>query len=98
MRIVSIKKLKDFWESSCADSEQPLKVWHQIIKRGNFLNSNDIKLLFPSSSIIGDRRIVFNISGNKYRLVVHVRYDIQIVYIRFVGTHAEYDKINAQEV
>ena len=98
MRLISIKKLKDFWEKGHADSEQPLKVWYQIIKQGNFFSPNDIKLLFPSSSFIGGNRVVFNISGNKYRLVVHIRYDLQILYIRFIGTHAEYDKINVKEI
>lgn len=98
MRIIAIKKLKDFWSSGYADAEQPLKVWYQIFKEGDFLTPRDIKLLFPSISFIGSNRAVFNISGNKYRLVVHVRYDIQIIYIRFIGTHAEYDKINVREV
>jgi len=98
MRIISIKKLKDFWESGYADSEQPLKVWYQIFKKEHFLTSSEIKSLFPSSSIIDKNRVVFNISGNKYRLVVHIRYDLQIIYIRFVGSHAEYDKINVKEI
>lgn len=98
MRIISVKKLKDFWESGYADSEQPLKVWYQIIRFGKFSTPNEIKALFPSSSFISNNRVVFNISGNKYRLVVHIRYDIQIIYIRFIGTHAAYDKINVKEV
>ncbi len=98
MRVIAIKKLKEFWQGGCADAEQPLKVWYQIFKQNNFNTPNEIKRLFPSCSFVGDNRIVFNISGNKYRLVIHIRYDIQIVYIRFVGTHAEYDKINVKEV
>ncbi|BBJ32055.1 toxin RelE [Rickettsia asiatica] len=98
MRIISIKKLKDFWEQGYANSEQPLKVWYQIFKKENFTTPNEIKLLFPSCSIINNNRIIFNISGNKYRLITHIRYDLQIVYIRFVGTHAEYDKINVKEI
>jgi mRNA interferase HigB len=98
MRIISIKKLKDFWQSGYADSEQPLKCWYQIFKKEVFEDSHAIKRLFPSASIVGNNRVVFNISGNKYRLIVQVRYDLQIVFIRFVGTHSEYDKINAKEV
>lgn len=98
MRIISIKKLKDFWQSGYSDSEQPLKCWYQILKKGTFKDSHAIKMLFPSASIIGDNRLVFNISGNKYRIIVRVRYDLQIVFIRFVGTHSVYDKINAKEV
>jgi mRNA interferase HigB len=98
MRIISVKKLKDFWESGHADSEQPLKAWYQILKRGNFENTNEVKRLFSSASFVGNNRVVFNICGNKYRLVTYIRYDIKIMYIRFVGTHAEYDKINVTEV
>lgn len=98
MRIISVKKLKDFWESGFADAEQPLKVWYQICKQTDFLNPNAIKYSFPSASFINNNRVVFNISGNKYRLVVHIRYDIQIMYIRFIGTHAKYDRINVKEV
>ncbi|WP_341793239.1 MULTISPECIES: type II toxin-antitoxin system HigB family toxin [unclassified Rickettsia] len=98
MRIISVKKLKDFWESGYRDAEQPLKVWYQIFRKENFLTPNEIKLLFPSCSIISKNRIVFNISGNKYRLVIHIRYDLQIIYIRFIGSHAEYDKVNVKEV
>ncbi len=67
-----------------------------MFKQNNFNNTNEIKSLFPSCSFVGENRVVFNISGNKYRLVVYVRYDIQIVYIRFIGTHAEYDKIKCK--
>ena len=98
MRIIAIKRLKDFWEGGRADSEQPLKIWYQIFKQNSFKDGHEIKRLFPSSSFVGSNRVVFNISGNKYRLVVHIRYDIQIVYIRFIGTHAEYDKIKVEEV
>jgi len=98
MRIIAIKKLKDFWEGGNADAEQPLKVWYQILKQNKFGTPTEIKSLFPSCSFLGDNRVIFNISGNKYRLVTHIRYDIQILYIRFIGTHAQYDKINAREV
>lgn len=98
VRIISVKKPKDFWEIGNTESEQPLKVWCQIFKQGDFQSSNEIKQLFPSASIIGNNRIIFNICGNKYRLITYIRYDIQIIYIRFVGTHAEYDKVNAKEI
>ncbi len=82
MRVISVKPLKAFWESGYADSEQPLKAWYKIFKQNNFANPNEIKLLFSSASFINNNRIVFNISGNKYRLVVRIKYD----------------KINAKEV
>ena len=72
MRVIAVKKLKDFWESGNAESEQPLKIWYQIFKQGNFDNPNEIRRLFPSSSFISSNRVVFNICGNKYRLVTYV--------------------------
>jgi mRNA interferase HigB len=98
MRIIAIKKLKEFWNNGYADSEQPLKVWYQIFKQNNFYTTHEVKRLFASSSFVGGNRVVFNISGNKYRLVAHIRYDIQILFIRFIGTHAQYDKIDVTEV
>ena len=98
MRVIAIKRLRDFWEGGNADSEQPLKVWYQILKQNNFYTPNEIKRLFSTCSFLGDNRVVFNISGNKYRSIIHIRYEMQIIYIRFIGTHAEYDKINAKEV
>lgn len=98
MRIIAIKKLKDFWEKGYSDSEQPLKVWYQIFKVGNFQNPHEIKQLFPNVSLIGNNRLIFNIAGNKYRLVVHIRYDIQVIFVRFIGTHIEYNKIDVREV
>jgi|TARA_B110000503_G_C7056241_1_gene374579 mRNA interferase HigB len=98
MRIIAIKKLKEFWNNGYSDSEQPLKVWYQIFKQNNFYTTHEVKRLFASASFVGNNRVVFNISGNKYRLVAHIRYDIQILFIRFIGTHAQYDKIDVTEV
>ena len=98
MRIIAIKKLREFWEFGHADSEVPLKIWYQLLKNNIFASPAEIKQMFPRCSFIGNNRLVFNISGNKYRLVAFARYDIQIIYIRFVGTHAQYDKINVNEV
>jgi len=72
MRIIAIKRLKTFWEKGNTDSEQPLKVWYQLFRQNNFSNTNEIKRLFPSCSFVGENRVVFNISGNKYRLVVYL--------------------------
>lgn len=97
MRIISVKKLKEFWlQPRCNDSEQALKTWCKEIKNNNWQTSNDIKKKFKTASIIGNNRIVFNIKGNKYRLVVTIKYKFQLTYIRFIGTHDEYDKINVK--
>src|SRR6266852_3411387 len=99
MRVISVKKLREFWEQKeHADSEQPLRAWYAEAKSELWNNPNDVKAKYHSASIIGNNRVVFNIKGNKYRLVVAIRYDFKIVYVRFVGTHKEYDKIDAEKI
>ena len=98
MRIISVKKLKEFWNSGYADSEQPLKIWYQILKNSEFNTPVEIKAIFASCSFLTNNKVVFNIAGNKYRLITYIRYDLKIIYIKFVGTHAQYDKINAKEI
>ena len=97
MRVIAKKILRDFWEehSGC---EQQLKSWFQEARNAEWKNPNQIKKEYPSASILNDYRIVFNIKGNNYRLVVKINYDYQMVWIRFIGTHGEYDKINANEI
>ena len=97
MRVIAKKILRDYWEKH-SDSEQQLKAWFQEASKAKWTNPNEIKLEYPSASIIGDNRIVFNIKGNNYRLIVKINFDFQIVWIRFIGTHAEYDKINAKTI
>lgn len=99
LRIISRKALRDFWEKPGRhDAEQPLRAWLSEIKAAKWKNSAEIKLKYRSASIIDNRRVVFNICGNKYRLIVAINYQIGIVFIRFLGTHAEYDKIKPEEV
>lgn len=97
MRIIAKKALRDFWHIY-TDSEQQLKSWFQEVNKALWKNPNQIKKEYPSASILNDNRIVFNIKGNTYRLIVKVNYDYQIVWIRFIGTHAQYDRINANEI
>lgn len=97
MRIISKKILRDFWEVH-ADSEQQLKSWFQEASNAEWKNPNEVKKEYPSASILNDNRIVFNIKGNNYRLIVRINYNYQVIWIRFIGTHAEYDKINANEI
>ena len=98
MRIISIKKLRLFWESGHGDAEQPLRAWYKEVQKAVWHSPADIKARYPSASLIRGDRVVFNIGGNKYRLIVKVRYDNQAVFIRFVGTHAEYDRVSAEEI
>ncbi len=94
--VIAKKRLREFWEKH-PDTEQPLKAWHQEAERASWSSPDDIKRQYASASILANDRVVFNIKGNSYRLVVHVKYG-HMVFIRFIGTHAEYDKINAAEV
>lgn len=99
MRVISVKKLKDFWSKAAYhDSQQALRAWYAEVKKGNWSNPHEIKRVYRTASTIGKERIVFNICGNKYRLVVAVKYEFKIFYIRFIGTHSQYDEINAKEI
>lgn len=97
MRVITRKTLRDFWEAH-SDCEQQLKSWFQQASSSQWKNPSDLKKEYPSASILADNRVVFNIKGNNYRLIVRISYDYQMVWIRFIGTHAEYDKINANEI
>ena len=97
MRIIAKKTLRDFWKIH-PDSEQQLKSWYQETSKAAWEGPKEIKLEYPSASFLADNRVVFNIKGNHYRLIVRINYDYQMIWIRFIGTHAEYDKINAKTI
>ncbi len=86
-----------YWEQN-KTAEVPLQVWFREIKKANWKNFNELKDQFGSASIIGNDRVVFNIKGNSLRLIVAIDYEKQIVWIRFIGSHADYDKINAKTI
>ncbi len=92
MRIITKGTLREFWEQY-HDSEQELKYWYEKIKNAKYQNANDVIKDNPKADTVGDNRIVFNICHNKYRLIALFRYNLQRVYIRFIGTHKEYDQI-----
>ncbi len=99
MRIIARATIRDFWENpKYTDSEQPLKAWHDEVKHMQWSSPQDIKAKYRSASFVANNRVIFNIHGNKYRLVVAVRYDLGIVFIRFIGTHRQYDAIDAATV
>jgi len=97
MRIISKKHLVDYWAKH-PDTEQPLKAWHDEAAQAQWKTPQDIKDHYSSSSVVGNNRVVFNIKGNNHRLIVAVAYQYGALYIKFVGTHAEYDKIDAATV
>lgn len=97
MRIITLRTLKQFWLAN-PDAEKAIQAWHTEAKAANWQNPADIKEKYRNASILRNSRVVFNICGNKYRLIVHINYKISIIYIRFIGTHKEYDAINAEEI
>ncbi len=97
MRIIKKGTLRDFWQHH-RDAAEPLKSWYREVKAADWQSPHDVKAMFGSASIVGDNRIVFNIAGNKYRLVVKFNYPYRVAYIRFIGTHTEYDVIDVEKV
>ena len=97
MRLIAIGTLRTFWKTH-PDSTEQLQAWYKLMRSAAWKTPNDVKRQFRSASIIGGNRVVFNIAGNKYRLIVKIHYNTGIVYVRFIGTHREYDAINAEEV
>ena len=96
-RIIAKKTLREFWLKH-SDSEQYLKTWYETAKNSNRTSPNELKQTYINASILKDNRVVFNIKGNSYRLIVKFNYERQWAFIRFLGTHAEYDKINADTI
>ena len=100
MRIIALSTLKAFWESNPghADAKEPVLAWYRHTLKADWASPAAVKADFGNASILRDNRVVFNIAGNKYRLVVWINYPYRVVYIRFLGTHAQYDRIDAQRI
>lgn len=97
MKIISVKTLKDFW-TTYPDAEQPLKAWVDEVSKAKWASPADIKALYRSASILKNRRVVFNIKGNDYRLIVAIAYQRGWMFVKFIGTHKEYDQVDAETV
>jgi mRNA interferase HigB len=97
MRILSRSTLRNFWESH-PDAEEALKTWYYEASHADWQSPVDVKSAHGNVSIIANNRVVFNIKGNTYRLIVAIRYDIGIIFIRFIGNHSEYDKVDAETI
>ncbi|MBV6646937.1 MAG: type II toxin-antitoxin system HigB family toxin [Cyclobacteriaceae bacterium] len=97
MRIVSRKKLIEYYEQH-TNSKVALEDWYQKVKKAEWINLNQLKNDFLSADYVGNNRVVFNIKGNDFGLVAIIIYVSQKLYVRWIGTHSEYDKINAKEV
>ena len=97
MRILSLKTLRVFWERH-PDAMEALLAWYHEVLKEDWDRPAKVKAKYGNASIVGNNRVVFNIKGNNYRLVVKINYPYRIVYVRFVGTHAEYSEVDAEEV
>ncbi len=97
MRVIAKKALREFWEKH-AETEDQLKTWYGEASKAEWNNPSEIKKEYARASILKNGRVVFNICGNKYRLVVDINYQRHWVFVRFIGTHAEYDNIDANTI
>ncbi len=99
MRIIAFRTLREFWgKPEYANSEISLRAWYHDAKNANWKNSNELKQHYKNASIVGEGRVVFNIKGNTYRLVILIDYEFQVIFIRFIGTHKQYDRIDAKMI
>jgi mRNA interferase HigB len=97
MRVIAVKTLKQYAKKK-KEAEQSLLPWYAETCKAHWKNHNELKQQIRNASVIADKRVVFNIHGNKYRLIVDIEYRLQIVFIVWVGTHADYDKMNAKTI
>jgi mRNA interferase HigB len=100
MRVIALSTLKAFWKNNTAymDAKEPLLAWYRHTLHADWSSPAQVKADFRSASVLRNGRVVFNIAGNKYRLVVWINFPYRVVYVRFIGTHAQYDRIDAQTV
>jgi mRNA interferase HigB len=97
VHVISRKTLREFWKRH-SDAEQPLKAWHAEAERALWSSPTNIKERYASASFLANDRVVFNIGGNKYRLVIAVKYQQKLIFVRFIGTHRDYDGIDAETI
>lgn len=100
MRIISKRTLREFWESEPQyfDAKGPLEAWHEEVLKADWSNPKELKAQFRNASVVKNNRVVFNIKGNSYRLVVRINFDHKIVFVRFIGTHKQYDLIDVEVI
>jgi mRNA interferase HigB len=99
MRIIAFRTLREFFEKpEYADSEISLRAWYHDAKFSDWKSPNDLKQQYKNASIVGEGRVLFNIKGNTYRLVVAIDYEFQVIFVRFIGTHDQYDEIDVKTI
>lgn len=97
MRIIALRTLRDFW-GKYPQAEVPLRAWYALASRADWRSPADVKMAYRSASFLRNNRVAFNIKGNDFRLVVAVHYNRGLMFIRFIGTHREYDRVDAEEI
>ncbi|WP_404299030.1 type II toxin-antitoxin system HigB family toxin [Halomonas sp.] len=98
MRVIAKRTLRGFWERGFDDAETPLTEWYNMLSKSTWQTPQELKADIRTASILKGGRVVFNIGGNKYRVIVAIRYSQQIAWVRFVGTHAQYDLVDAETI
>lgn len=98
MRVIARRTLRDFWEAGHADAEQPLRAWFAEVSAASWKTMVEIERRYATASVIDAERVVFNIGGNKYRLVVKVWFGGETVFVKFAGTHRDYDRIDVRKL
>lgn len=100
MRVIALSTLRNFWAGKAAysDAREPVLAWYRHVLKADWRSPADVKREFASASVLRDGRVVFNVAGNKYCVVVWINYPYRVVYVRFIGTHSQYDKIDAQTI
>ena len=100
MRIIALSTIKAFWagKAEFRDAQAPALAWYRDVLQADWSKPSEVKQQYGNASILRDGRVVFNIAGNKYRIVVWINYPYRVVYVRFIGTHAQYDAIDAQTI
>jgi mRNA interferase HigB len=97
VRIIAKRTLRNFWRRH-PKAKGPLQAWHQEVSHADWASPSAVKAHFRSASVLSGNRVVFNMAGNQYRLVVKINYPYRVVYIRFIGTHAEYDAVDVTSI
>lgn len=97
MRVIAKRTLRQFWEDH-PDAEGPLRDWYTIAVKADWRNPGAVKRQYRNASFVAGNRVIFNIAGNKYRLVVKLRYDKRLIFVRFIGAHKDYDLIDVRTI
>jgi mRNA interferase HigB len=97
MNVIAKKTLRDFWEGGHANARAPMQTWYKLASSAEWKSFADVRATFPSTDLVGDK-LIFNVGGNSYRIICFARFSGQVMFDKWVGTHAEYDKLDVREL